>query len=81
MKHFSTDLGRLMSLSLTQEPEVARKTLGRIRCRSLAQIVTKLINENEPLLHAEVDGPVVTVRERGALGAGMTFTVQEGLTS
>lgn len=33
--------------------------------RSLAGIITSLINENEPLLKAEQDGTTVTVRERG----------------
>ncbi|HET7255591.1 MAG TPA: hypothetical protein VFJ46_17680 [Xanthobacteraceae bacterium] len=65
-------------LTLVQpEPEVTVATLASVRCRSLARIVAELVNENEPLLCAEVDGETVVVRERGT-GAAMRFTVQNG---
>jgi hypothetical protein len=57
------------------EPEVARADLARIRCKSLAGCIAKLIAEHEPMLKAEADGATVVVRERGG-SAAMRFTVE-----
>lgn len=69
MNSFSNpiDLGKVMSLSLHQEPEVARATLSRIQRRSLTKLIAALVNEHEPLLEAIVleEGELINVRERG----------------
>jgi len=53
-----------------------RSALGRSNCRSLAKIITDLVNANEPLLRAQCDGATVTVAERGG-PSSMTFTVEQ----
>jgi hypothetical protein len=57
------------------EPEVTKAALARIQCKSLATIVTALINDSEPMLKAEQDGETVTVRVRDG-SATMRFTVE-----
>jgi hypothetical protein len=46
-------------------PIQARASYRDGMAKSLARIVTDLVNEHESLLKAECDGDTVTVRERG----------------
>lgn len=66
-----------MNLSnvLAFEPEVISADLSRIRCKSLASLILRLIEQNEPLLSVERDGATLTVRERGGSGV-MRLTVE-----
>ena len=59
---------------MAPEPEVVARDLARIRCKTLAGIIAKLLAEHEPILKAEADGATVTVREIGGIGV-MRFTV------
>lgn len=45
------------------------------RHKALAGILADLLNDHEPLLHAEQDGATVTVSEKGGRVA-MRFTVE-----
>jgi hypothetical protein len=64
----------LFGMSLALEPEVLSGQLARIQAKSLARIITNLINENEPLLKADADGTVIAIDERGGTG-GFVVTV------
>lgn len=64
-----------ISLAVLPEPEVLQADLAHIHCKSLAKIITDLLNSHEPLLVAECDGSNVTVRERGGSWVGR-FMVQ-----
>jgi len=61
--------------ALVPEPEVLGRQLAGIQCKTLTGLIVSLLNENEPLLHAESDGTTVTVRDRGG-DAVMCFTVE-----
>lgn len=63
--------------ALVPEPEVLRADLERIKCKSLAGLIAKLIAENEPMLRAECDGDTVTVREIGDSGTMRVTVVSE----
>lgn len=52
------------------EPEVSRAMLARAQTKALTELVTRLINDTEPMLRAESqkDGKSIVVRERGGTG-------------
>jgi hypothetical protein len=72
--HLTAMLDALGLPNVIPEPEVTRKAVASVQCRSLAAVIAELLNDNEPLLKAEANGASVTVRERGG-PATMTFTV------
>jgi hypothetical protein len=75
MSHTAAMLAALGLPAVSVEPEVLRADLNRIQEKSLASILAALVNDNEPLLKADVTGNVITVSERGGQ-ATFTFTVK-----
>jgi hypothetical protein len=59
------------------EPELLALAMQEIQCRTLAGLIAKLINENEPLLKAESLDATVTVSEIGSSGT-FSFTIHRG---
>jgi hypothetical protein len=60
---------------LSQEPEVTKRIVNHAGAKALATVIADLLNENESLLTASVNGPSVLVREKGQGGRAFTVNV------